>query len=62
MDGNYEYLKMVKEEIAGFHGAEIGLLLGLGFEANLAIFATVPRAGDVIIYNMLVYTSTHDGI
>ena len=62
MDGNYKYLEVVEEEIAEFHGAETGLLLGSGFEANLAIFAAVPRAGDAIVYDELVHASTHDGM
>lgn len=62
MDGNYEYLELVEDEIAHFHGAEAGLLVGSGFEANLAIFAAIPRPGDVVIYDELVHASTHDGM
>ena len=62
MDGNYAYLETVEREIAAFHGAETGLLLSSGFEANLAIFAAVPRPGDVIVYDELVHASTHDGM
>lgn len=42
MDGNYDYLEMVEDEIAWFHGAEQGLIVGSGFEANLAIFTAIP--------------------
>lgn len=62
MDGNYEYLEMVEDEIARFHGAEAGLILGSGYEANLAIFAAIPRPGDAIVYDELVHASTHDGM
>lgn len=62
MDGNYEYLEMVENEIAQFHRAEAGLILGSGFEANLAIFAAIPRPGDAIVYDELVHASTHDGM
>ena len=62
MDGNYDYLDTVENEIAQFHGAEAGLLVGSGFEANLAIFAAVPRPGDAIVYDELVHASTHDGM
>lgn len=62
MDGNYDYLEMVENEIAQFHGAEAGLILGSGFEANLAIFAAIPRPGDAIVYDELVHASTHDGM
>ena len=62
MDGNYEYLEVVEDEIAQFHGAEAGLIVGSGFEANLAIFAAIPRPGDAIVYDDLVHASTHDGM
>jgi 8-amino-7-oxononanoate synthase len=62
MCGNYEYLDMVEEEIARFHGAEAGLIVSSGFEANIAIFAAIPRPGDVILYDELVHASTHDGM
>ena len=62
MDGNYEYLETAEEEIAQFHGAEAGLIVGSGFEANLAIFAAIPRPGDAIVYDELVHASTHDGM
>lgn len=62
MDGNYEYLETVEAEIAQFHGAETGLIIGSGFEANLAIFAAIPRPGDAIVYDELVHASTHDGM
>ncbi|KAL9132081.1 MAG: hypothetical protein Q9217_000117 [Psora testacea] len=62
MDGNYEYLELVENEIAQFHGAETGLMIGSGFEANLAIFAAIPRPGDAVLYDELVHASTHDGM
>lgn len=62
MDGNYTYIEQAESEIAAFHGAEAGLLVGSGFEANLAIWTTIPKQGDVIVYDSLVHASTHDGI
>lgn len=62
MDGNYDYLEVVEQEIATFHGAEKGLIVGSGYDANLAIFVAIPRAGDVIVYDELVHASMHDGM
>lgn len=62
MDGNYDYLETVEQEIADFHGTETGLFVGSGFEANIAIFASIPRPGDVIIYDELVHASSMDGM
>lgn len=62
MDGNYTYLEQVEQEIANFHGAEMGLIVGSGFEANVAIWTAIPRPGDVIVYDALVHASTHEGM
>ena len=62
MDGNYAYLEKLEGDIARFHGAETGLFVGSGFEANLSIFAAIPRPGDVILYDEYVHASAHDGM
>ncbi|KAI1345313.1 5-aminolevulinate synthase [Xylaria sp. FL0043] len=62
MEGNYPYIEQAESEIAAFHGAETGLLVGSGFEANLAIWTTIPKHGDIIVYDSLVHASTHDGM
>ena len=62
MDGNYDYLETVEREIATFHRAEEGLIVGSGYDANLAIFVAIPRAGDVILYDELAHASMHDGM
>ncbi|RYP57737.1 hypothetical protein DL770_010593 [Monosporascus sp. CRB-9-2] len=62
MDGNYPYIEQVEREIAAFHGAEAGLILSSGFDANLAVWSAIPRPGDVILYDSLVHASTHEGM
>lgn len=62
MDGNYGYLEQAERDIAGFHGAEGGLLVGSAFEANVAVWTAVPRPGDVVVHDALVHASTHEGI
>lgn len=62
LDGFYPYLEATEREIAAFHGAESGLIVNSGFEANLAVWKAIPRPGDVIAYDALVHASTHDGI
>ncbi|KAG6014052.1 putative secondary metabolism biosynthetic enzyme [Claviceps pusilla] len=61
-DGNYSYIEDVEAEIATFHGAETALIMGSGYEANVAIFTAIPRPGDAIVYDELVHASTLDGI
>ena len=55
-------LELVEEEVARFHRAETGLIVGSGYEANIAIFAAIPRPGDAIVFDELVHASTHDGM
>lgn len=62
MDGNHGYLEQAERDIAAFHGAESGLIVGSAYEANVAVWTAVPRPGDVVIYDALVHASTHDGI
>lgn len=62
MDGNYDYIEEVEQEIADFHGAESALVVNSGYEGNMAIYSAIPRPGDVIVYDELVHASTHDGM
>ncbi len=62
MDGNYDYIEQVEQEVADFHGAETALIVGSGYEANGAIYSAIPRPGDAIVYDELVHASTHDGM
>ncbi|KAF3020625.1 hypothetical protein E8E14_011735 [Neopestalotiopsis sp. 37M] len=62
MDGNHGYLEQAERDIAAFHGAESGLIVGSAYEANVAVWTAVPRPGDVVVYDALVHASTHDGI
>lgn len=62
MDGNYDYIEQVEQEVAKFHGAETALIVGSGYEANGAIYAAIPRPGDAIVCDELVHASTHDGV
>ncbi|KAG5981714.1 hypothetical protein E4U55_002639 [Claviceps digitariae] len=61
-DGNSSYIEEVEAEIAMFHGAEMGLILGSGYEANVAIFTAIPRPGDAIVYDEHVHASALDGM
>lgn len=42
--------------------AEAALFIGGGFQANQAIFSTLPAAGDLILYDDLVHASAHEGM
>jgi 8-amino-7-oxononanoate synthase len=62
MDGNYDYIEAVEQEIADYHGVEAALIVGSGCDGNYAIFEGIPRPGDAIIYDELVHASIVDGM
>lgn len=61
-DGNSVYIEQLEREIAEFHGAETALVVNSGCVGNMAIFSTIPLAGDVIVYDELIHASIHDGL
>lgn len=52
----------LEEEAAGFFGAESALLFGSGYAANVALLATLPQRGDLIVHDALIHASAHDGM
>ncbi|CAG8955555.1 hypothetical protein HYFRA_00009509 [Hymenoscyphus fraxineus] len=62
VDGNSVYLEQVEREIADFHGAEQGLFVASGFEANLAVFTALPTPATILVYDELVHASMYDGM
>ena len=60
--GNHPEHEALEAEAAAFFGAEAALSLGGGFQGNLAIFAALPRAGDLVLYDAFIHASCHDGM
>ncbi|MCG7522178.1 8-amino-7-oxononanoate synthase [Ruegeria sp. Ofav3-42] len=60
--GNHPEHEALEEEAAAFFGAEAALFMGGGFQANQAIFSTLPAAEDLILYDALVHASAHEGM
>ncbi|KAI8626907.1 class II aminotransferase/8-amino-7-oxononanoate synthase [Xylariaceae sp. FL1651] len=56
------YTSETEDEVAALHGAESALLFRSGWDANNAILTSVPRPGDVLLYDELVHASLHDGM
>lgn len=52
----------LEDEAAAFFGSEAALFMGGGFNANQAIFSTLPQQGDLVLYDALIHASTHDGM
>ncbi len=60
--GNDSEHQLLEEEAAAFFGSEAALFMGGGFNANVAIFATLPQRGDLVLYDDLIHASTRDGM
>ena len=60
--GNHPEHEMLEEEAASFFGSETALYFSTGFAANAAIAATLPREGDLIVYDALIHASFRDGL
>ncbi|AXT28882.1 8-amino-7-oxononanoate synthase (plasmid) [Ruegeria sp. AD91A] len=60
--GNHPEHEALEHEAAVFFGSEAALFMGGGFQANQAIFSTLPAAGDLVLYDELVHASAHEGM
>src|ERR1700712_1283849 len=60
--GNHPEHEALEEEAAAFFGAETALYFPTGFAANAAIFATLPREGDLIVHDALIHASVRAGL
>lgn len=52
----------LEEQAAHFFGAEAALFFGSGFAANVALLATLPQRGDLIVHDALIHASAHEGM
>ncbi|TCT08172.1 8-amino-7-oxononanoate synthase [Aquabacter spiritensis] len=60
--GNDPEHEALEEEAARFFGAEGCLFFASGFDANLALFSTLPRRGDLVVHDALIHASVHAGM
>lgn len=60
--GNHPEHEALEQEAATFFNAEKVLYFASGFDANLAVFSTLPQVGDLVLYDALVHASIHEGV
>lgn len=60
--GNDAEHALLEAEAAAFFGTEAALFMGGGFNANQAIFSTLPQQGDLVLFDALIHASTHEGL
>lgn len=60
--GNHPEHEAVEAEAAAFFGTEAALFMGGGFQANQAIFSSLPAAEDLILHDVLIHASAMEGM
>lgn len=60
--GNHLEHEALEAEAARFFGAEASLWFGSGYAANAALLATLPQRGDLIVHDLAVHASAHEGM
>jgi 8-amino-7-oxononanoate synthase len=60
--GNCPDHEALEYEAAAFFGSEQALYFGAGYMANHALLTTLPRQGDLVVYDELIHASSHDGM
>ena len=60
--GNHAEHEALESEAAAFFNADKAQYFSSGFDANLAVFSTLPQTGDLVLYDALVHASIHAGM
>ncbi|WP_230482795.1 8-amino-7-oxononanoate synthase [Sphingomonas sp. Leaf21] len=60
--GNHPEHEALEAEAAAFFGSEASLYFSSGYAANVAILATLPQRGDLIVHDALVHASMREGM
>lgn len=61
ISGNSDIAVSVEKDIAQKHQFESALLFPSGYNANLALFSTLPSRHDTVIVDEQIHRSVHDG-
>lgn len=60
--GNDPEHEALEADAARFFGSESALFLSSGYAANVALLATLPQRGDLVVYDALIHASMHEGL
>lgn len=60
--GNHAEHEALEAEAARFFGSEAALFFSSGYAANVALLATLPQRGDLVVHDALVHASAHEGM
>ncbi|KAI5474435.1 hypothetical protein MNV49_003268 [Pseudohyphozyma bogoriensis] len=62
LDGNTTSHLQLEHKLSSFLSAPSALLFNSGFDANVAVWTTLPGPDDYVVYDELVHASIHDGM
>mgnify|MGYP003638742695 CR=1 FL=1 len=60
--GNHPEHEALEAEAAAFFGSGAALYFSTGYAANAALLATLPQRGDLVIHDVLIHASAHEGL
>ncbi|WP_353227779.1 8-amino-7-oxononanoate synthase [Novosphingobium sp.] len=60
--GNDPEHEALEAEAAAWCGSESALFLSSGYAANVALLATLPQSGDLVVHDELIHASMHEGL
>jgi len=60
--GNDPEHEALEAEAAAWAGSTSALFLSSGYAANVALLATLPQTGDLVIHDELIHASMHEGL
>ena len=62
LSGNSQLTEVLEAELAEFFDAEAALLLGTGYMAALALLSSLPRRGDLVLYDAYIHACAKDAV
>jgi 8-amino-7-oxononanoate synthase len=62
LSGNSKIAKDLELYLAEFYNAQAALVFNSGYDANVGLFSSIAKKGDIIFYDELVHASIHDGM
>ena len=60
--GNDSEHEALEAQAARVFSSESALFFGSGYAANVALFASLPQAGDLVVHDALIHASAHEGM
>ncbi|KAJ3040097.1 hypothetical protein HDV00_011421 [Rhizophlyctis rosea] len=62
LSGDSTLAHSLESFLSTYHSSPSALLFNSGYDANLALFSTLPQPIDLVLIDALVHASVHDGI